>query len=87
MGKRRRGLLKLGLKRAPRKVFIRQGFGGYYKYKPDVTLPNGQLVEVREQHGEISFVPLKPVTLEDLGLKRLENGRIVKAVKPNVRQV
>ncbi len=70
------GLLKLGLKRPKKRLWISHGFGsGYYMYR--TTTASGQLIEVREwKDGSIEDVPIKTLTLKDFGLVRAESGRI-----------
>lgn len=51
--------------------------GGYYQKQ--VSLPDGRETHLREYtDGTTETVPVLPVTLEMLGLKRLDNGRIVR---------
>jgi hypothetical protein len=50
--------------------------GGYYQQR--ISLPNGEEAFSREhQDGTQRIIPILPVTLENLGLKRLPNGKIV----------
>ena len=83
MGKRRGKLRELGLKRVPRKFWVNQGFGnGYYCFRNPVQLESGEVVRFCESKdgSEIWPEPLISPTLEKMGLKRNEFGKIVKKV-------
>ncbi len=87
MGRRKgKGLLKLGLKRPPKKIWIPEGFGsGYYKFVKPVQKPNCQVVHFFENKNglEIWEENVKPMTLERMGLVRDEkSGKITLKVKP-----
>jgi len=79
MGRRKGKLRELGLKRVPKKFWVNTGFGtGHYVYRAPVTQSDGSLVRVCEdKYGEMWEVPLKQPSLNDMGLKRNEYGKIV----------
>lgn len=73
--RKRRSLLRLGYKRP--KYFT--GHGSTWDGDHYLLRDCGEyLLRYHLNPGEIEIIPIKPVTLEDLGLKRLANGRIVK---------
>ena len=78
MGKSKsHSLLKLGLKRVPKRHFINAGFGnGYYVFRTQKA--DSKIVEVREySSGEVLEVPVKTLSLNDMGLQRTKSGRVI----------
>ena len=82
MGRRKsKSLLKLAFKRVPRKVWVPTSmFGdGYYKYKRVLTHDDGSTFRICESKDSIKRWEdqEKTLSLQQLGLQRLETGRIV----------
>ena len=87
MGRRKgKSLLKLSLKRPPKKIWVPEGFGsGHYKFVKPIQKPNCQVVHVCENKDGIKIWEenVKPITLERMGLMREEkSGKIIPKAKP-----
>lgn len=84
MGKRKgKSLMKLGLKRPPKKIWVNDGFGrGHYKYVRLRDRIDGSCFHVIEPKGREfeEETEIQP-SLERMGLKRDEKGHIV-PIKP-----
>jgi len=74
---KRNSLLLLALRRPKKRTFHYTLNGGYYQQR--ISLPDGSEVYLKEyRDGSLETVRILPVTLQMLGLKRLDDGRIVK---------
>ena len=74
--RKRNSLLALALKQPKTRTFHMTLDGGYYQQR--ITLPDGTEAHLREyRDGSIETVPILPITLDMLGLKRLPSGRII----------
>lgn len=74
---KRNSLLLLAFRRPKRRTFHMTIDGGYYQQR--ISLPDGREGYLREyRDGSTETVPVLPVTLGMLGLRRLDDGRIVR---------
>lgn len=76
MGLKQKSLLRLGLKRKPywqsKTTIINKRFV-HYKIRDERT----RLIYYYPKTDTFKIIPVKPTTLEDLGLERTEYGRII----------
>ncbi len=73
---RKRNIMLALVLKSPKKRSFCMSNGGYYLQR--VTLSDGREACFREYlDGSTETVPIKPVTLAMLGLRRLSSGRIV----------
>jgi len=79
MGRRGRSLMKLGLKQAPKKIWVNTGFGrGYYKYVKLRDRTDGSCYHLIEskQHDFEEETEIQP-TLLKMGFTRNQYNQIV----------
>ena len=78
MGRKGKSLMKLGLKQAPKKIWVNTGFGsGYYKYLKLCDRDNGSCYHVTEQKGEFDEQTEIQPTLAKMGLMRNKYNQII----------
>lgn len=81
MGKSKsRSLMKLGLKKPKRKFWVSTGIGtGYYMFRHTITRSDGSTARLCESKDGIERweLPVKTLSLSDMGLQRTKSGRVI----------
>jgi hypothetical protein len=82
MGRRKgKSLLKLGLKRPTPKIYVNTGFGtGHYMFRKIFTDNDGNCFRLCESKDGLETwrVPVKTLSLNDMGLHRDEKTGVIK---------